>query len=276
MPVTATEKFESRRLTAGDDATLELVYTVAGTDDESEAKIATLAASPERYGSPQNLPYLFRRSVQVEPEGPGLWVATVRYDRQWQVLIHGGGVTRVAGPGDRFEFDTSGGTQHITQSLATPGRYGQAPDNQGAIGVSQTAVEGTDIVVPVFNFSETHHFLDISWSQRREIAELTGKVNQSAFRGFSPGEVLFLGASGGRRNSFDDTPWSVTFRFAASPNRSNFAVGPINVSSKKGWEYMWIRYAPSDDAESGTRIKRPVGVYIERVYEEANFSGLKI
>ena len=276
MPINVTEKFESRRLTSGDDATLELTYTVTGTDDEGAVKSAVLASSPERYGSPQNLPYLFRRKVRVEPEGPELWIATVLYDREWEVLISSGGVTRVAGPDDRFDFDTSGGTQHITQSLATPGRYGQAPDHQGAIGVSQTAVEGTDIVVPTVNFSETHHFIDVTWAYRRAIAELTGKVNKSAFRGFDPGEVLFLGASGSRRNSFDDAPWSVTLRFAASPNRSNFAVGPINVSSKKGWEYMWIRYAPSDDAESGTRIKRPVGVYIERVYEEANFSGLKI
>jgi len=276
MSITCTEKFESRRLTTGDDPTLVLAYTVAGTDDEAEAKNCVMAASPERYGAPDNLPYLFRQSVEVEPEGPGLWSATARYDRNWEVLVAGGGVVRVAGPDDRFDFDSSGGTQHITQSLATVARYGQAPDFGGAIGVSQTAVEGADIVVPEFNFSESHRFQAISQSYRRTLVGLTGKTNNAPFRGFAAGEVLFLGASGSRRNSFHDTPWDVTFRFAASPNREDISVGSITGIAKKGWEYMWVRYAAADDADAGVRVKRPVGVYVERVYDEANFAGLGV
>ena len=42
MSVTVTEKFESRRLTTGENATLELAFNVFGTDDEAEAKQALL------------------------------------------------------------------------------------------------------------------------------------------------------------------------------------------------------------------------------------------
>jgi hypothetical protein len=254
-------------LITGENASLELVFNVFGTDDEGEAKQAVLAASPETYGSSRDRPYLCRQGVQLEPEGPQLWNATVRYDRNWDQPI---------AAQDSFEFDTTGGTQHITQSLATMARYGAAPNCYGAIGVSQTAVEGVDIVVPVFNFSETHHFSSVSWSYRRRIADLTGKVNDSSFRGFDRGEVLFLGASGSRRDSYVSTPWELTFRFAAQPNRGDIHVGGIGHIYKKGWEYMWIRYAAADDEATGVRIKRPVAVYIEKVYREASFSGVRV
>jgi hypothetical protein len=45
-----------------------------------------------------------------------------------------------------------GGTQHITQSLATIQKYaaaGTAPDFGGAIGVTHDSVEGVDITVPM-------------------------------------------------------------------------------------------------------------------------------
>lgn len=79
-----------------------------------------------------------------------------------------------------------------------------------------------------------------------------------------------------RRNNYSDAPWEVTFRFARSPNQSGLAIGSIGGIAKRGWEYLWIRYAAQDDAGTGTRIKRPVGVYVERVYDEAFFSELRI
>ncbi len=44
---------------------------------------------------------------------------------------------------------------------------------------------------------------------------LTACVNSDGFKGFAPGEVLFLGASGTQRGQED---WEITFKFAASPN----------------------------------------------------------
>jgi hypothetical protein len=39
-------------------------------------------------------------------------------------------------------------------------RRRRAPDFGGAIGVTADGVEGVDITVPVFQFSETHYFTD--------------------------------------------------------------------------------------------------------------------
>ena len=70
--------------------------------------------------------------------------------------------------------------------------------------------------------------------------------------------------------------WEITFRFAASPNRTGLTIGDIKGIDKKGWEYMWVRYADSEDAAARAIVKTPVGVYVEQVYEDGDFMGLEI
>jgi hypothetical protein len=174
-------------------------------------------------------------------------------------------------------LDTGGGTQHITQSRATVSKHAPvgetAPDFKGAIGVTTDSVEGTDITIPVFNFAETHYVPTAAVTDGYKLAlfNLTGKVNSAAFRGFQPGEVLFLGASGSKRGKDD---WEITFRFAASLNVAGLGVGDIVGIDKKGWEYLWVRYADAED--ENVLVKQPIAAYVEQVYQEADFSGLGI
>ncbi len=39
---------------------------------------------------------------------------------------------------------------------------------------------------------------------------------------------------------------------------------------------MWVRYADAEDAVAKAIIKKPVAVYVEKVYEEGDFSTLGI
>ena len=110
-------------------------------------------------------------------------------------------------------------------------------------------------------------------SYKAILRSLTGKVNNASFKGFSAGEVLFLGASGSKRG---DDDWEISFRFAASENRSYITVGDITGVAKKGWEYMWVRYADAEDDEAKAIVKKPVAVYIEKVYEEGSFGAFGI
>lgn len=101
------------------------------------------------------------------------------------------------------------------------------------------SVEGVDIDVPVYHFSETHYLpLTCRPEQSSVVAKrprprrgrrhvkglpdaivtpaysgtqfnLTGKVNGGAFKGFAAGECLFLGAAGAKRGSGD---WPLTQR----------------------------------------------------------------
>ena len=269
MSIVCTEKIDSRQLTDGQSA--ELVYTIAGTADEAAALAALKATAPAALGG------LKRQPVSVEPvhvdtSNPGscIWTGTAAYAPRERAEPPQTGESV-------FNFDTGGGTQHITQSLQTVARYpsGTAPDFKGAIGVTHDSVEGVDITVPVYNFSETHYVpaAQVTAAYKAAVFQLTGRVNSAAFKGFATGECLFLGASGSRRGAED---WEITFRFAGSPNRTGLAVGAITGIAKKGWEYLWVRYADAEDTGSHTLVKSPLGAYVERVYEEGNFSALGI
>jgi len=204
-------------------------------------------------------------------------------------------------------FDTGGGTAHKTQADGTPGpvekRYPNsdtapalpprelAPDQKGAIAVDASGVQGVDVVIPSLTWTETYdvpsRYVDTSYI--RNLSRLTGTVNNAAFRGFQPGEVLFLGASGSqdwdaRRG---DGPWTLSFKFVQSPNAGPGNTGPntqntlppitignISNIAKKGHEYLWVRY--EDDVRNEALVKEPKYVYVNKVYREENFSQLGI
>ena len=268
MP-TLTEKLDSREWSGG---SVTFHYILRGTSDDLTAKALLLSSTPSTYDG------LEREHPTLEPiwvdtsAGSGEWDCTVRYSPPEDLPPETGESS--------FSFDTGGGTQHVTQSIETvskhaPGGGVFAPDFKGAIGVTHDNVEGVDITVPVYSFSETHYLPDaqVTLAYRGTLFGLTGKTNNAPFKGLAGGECLFLGASGSKRGADD---WEITFRFAASPNRTGITVGDIDGISKKGWEYMWVRYADAEDAVAKAIVKKPVAVYIEKVYEEGNFAGLGI
>ena len=268
---TLTEKLDSRERYIGEFAdsdpreSITFHYILDGVTDDSTAKTLLLNSTPATYDG------LVRDECELEPmhidtvDGIGKWACTVRY------------VTPEFEVGDSvFVFDTGGGTQHITQSLDTVGYYGVVgftPSNKGAIGVTPDGVEGVDIVVPVYRFSEMHWlsaaFVDAAY--RATLFDLTGKVNNASWNGFAAGEVLFEGAAGSKRGTGD---WEIAFRFAASPNVTGLAVGDITGIDKKGWEYLWVRYVDGVDAAAKAPIRTPKYAYVEKVYEERDFSAL--
>ena len=177
-----------------------------------------------------------------------------------------------------FAFDTGGGTMHRNQSLKTVSKVpNDAPDFNGAIEVDNEGnVNGVDVTMPVLNFTETRTMNGsrVTTSYKKTVAALTGTVNSSSFRGFSAGEVLFLGASGTKRSKKPNAPWEITFRFAVSPNQSSLQVGKLKVSNKKGWDYLWVRYADKVAENRKNVIKEPVAAYVEQVYPTGDFGNL--
>ena len=262
MPVTIDEKFDSRESTVGvDSPSVDLLYVVQGTEDDSVVRTTVEANIPAMYAG------LVFQDYHISPQGDGVWEVSVRYGKREPKQT-----------GDSsFSFDTGGGTTHITQSLQTVGSYAPptktAPNFKGAIGVSHDSVEGTDITVPVYSFAETHYLAiaAVTGAYKATLFALTGRVNDGNFKGFAAGEVLFLGASGAQRGEED---WEITFRFAASPNVTGLSIGDITSVNKKGWEYIWVRYADAEDQD--VLVKQPIAVYVERVYEEGDFAALGI
>jgi len=271
MPVTFHELASSRVHETGSNGTRELKYVAMGSSDDVEVRSQAESQLPTAYDGVGN------RRIRVEPvdSNHGLWEVTASYrtNESQQESPQAGDSS--------YAFDTTGGTQHITQSKQTVSGYGAPgipaiPDFDEAIGVTEDGVEGVDVTIPVFSYTETHFIpaASVTSGYVNTLFQLTGKVNASGFKGFAAGEMLFLGASGAKRASEDF--WEITYRFACSANATGLAVGPITGIAKKGWEYLWALYEDVEDDDAKRIVKRPVAAYVERVYDTANFGGLGI
>jgi len=179
---------------------------------------------------------------------------------------------------ETLAFSTTGGTQRITQSRGTTAYVasGTAPDFKGAIGVSKDAVEGVDIIAPVFSFQKTRTFpaYYVTNAYVKLLSDATGTINSAAFLGFAAQEVLFVGAEG--RQKSPDQPWVITYHFKAGPNLTGITVGTISSIAKKAWQYLWVLYQDVEDTSAKYLTKRPIAAYVEDVYRQTNFSTLGV
>lgn len=215
---------------------------------------------------------LWVESYSIAFLGDNAWQVTINYEKT-------GAEPSTPDPMKRARsFDTTGGTQHITQAEAER-KYGtNAPDQQNAIAVDGNGVNGVDIVVPSLQWQEQYDVPNayINATYVRNLAGLTGTTNNAAFRGFEAGEVLFLGCSGSQEwdSEKGSGPWSLSYRFVANKNVTGETIGSISSIEKKGHEYLWVRY---EDSVSGSNLlKTPKAVYVNRVYKETNFALLGI
>ena len=304
MPLTWVEDSTSRsatiyRLGRKDSSTRSRVWNVIGTSDEDvlHADINTKITSLYAYWTYPGQPLVRLRAEQysVSYQGDDSWLVTVNYEK-----IGADDPTQV-GPLKRVRsFDTTGGTQTVTQSrggAAGESVWGPAgqlqgqnkPSMYGAINVDDRGVNGVDIVVPQLTWTESYDVPSsyVTSAYIRAVHLLTGTVNLAAFRGFLKNEVLFLGMTG--QQEWDaqrgDGPFSLSYRFSATPNRGNEAfgaslppeaIGDIAAYNKYGHDFLWVKYASQDDQNNNIVIRKPLFVYINKVYPDGDFSKLVI
>jgi len=273
MSIVVAEKPDSRSfVTGGKNPTIDLEFLITGSSSDADVKAALVTESPAMWGG------LVRKTASVDPvnidgsnEDNCIWEGVVHY-----VLPEKKEDPPETGDSS-FSFDTGGGSQHITNSIQTVHSYPNpgAPSFDGAINVTDDGVQGVDITVPVYNFSETHILSDatVTTGYKYTLFSLTGKTNNDSFKGFAPGECLFLGAAGSKRGEGD---WEVHFKFAASLNANDITIGSITGIVKKGWEYLWVRYKDKKDSATNIPVKVPASVYVEQVYKEGNMANLEI
>lgn len=263
-----------------------LAYVVQCTPDAGSGvyptqvavQAAVIAAAPLSYGG------LPAQDCKVEHLTDALYLCEVQYQRQQnkeQEPETGGPV---------IDFDTTGGTQHITVAKATTSYVptgGTARDVKNVIGDDGKKVHGVDIGYGVYRFGEEWFLLDTGYpttnpsgqyaatacsaTYRAILKGLTYKTNAAAFRGFAIGEVLFEGASGRRVKG---GMFAVNYKFAVSPNAANVAVGDITVTAKKGWQYLDVRMKDSANADRIVQI--PAQANVHTVYDSGDFSALAI
>lgn len=285
MPFTYDELHDDvDQTTEYNKTTITASYVVEADASESEAEMRADAVT---YFSGTQYDGLFFSKIRVnERIGDSRWRISVEYNGR------GDWYNEIANE-NSFEFDTSGGTQHIRSSLETRNKYGDFPaELDGVVGWDGDSVEGVDITVPVFNWRLTYSPSVLPALYGQLCMNLTGKVNSASFFGWDEGEVLFMGATA-KRNGSDG--WQLEWKFASSPNRLLESYnGPIYVPGivyvagddipegssegdpipcqKYGWDYLWVGYEKVDDSAAKKTIPKPLFVYVEKVYPEADLN----
>lgn len=271
MPATLLEMFEGRSESVSGRMAATIPYAIIGAADEAEARAAALASIPTAYnGIPRNSISLSERINATT------WRAIATYQQP-----DGSGGSDTATLENTYTFETGGGQQNVKQSnTGYSKRYTVAEPSgattESAINFDKENVNGVDIVVPVFQWSETYWFspTTVDEDYKAVVALCTGQINDRTFRGYPAGEVLFLGASGTKHgNSW----WQITFKFARERNRTSLPIGNsgITVASKLGWQYLWIRYEDALEGSGAAKhlIKKAAAAYVEDVYTATDLAG---
>jgi hypothetical protein len=269
MGLTFHERIESRKGEDGEAPWRELVYDLRGTSSDTLARSTAATSTPATY---DELP---RQTIDVDP----VWVDSVTGNGHWTVTVRYGRSSPRETGDSAISFRIGSTSQHVTQSLSRIAKYpAGAPDCKGAINVTSDAVEGVDIDLPAYEWSETHYIAaaSVTAQYRATLAAIkAAPINSGTFRGFAAGEVKFLGATGSKRG---DADWEITFDFIQSPNVTGRTIGGITGIAKTGWQYLWVLYKDAVDtgAAPPKLVKVPAAVYIEQVYASSDFAGLGI
>lgn len=264
---------------------VELRFLVRSMEGFADAEAKGIELAPLYYDGHR------RGSLRCTPVGGGWYQIAVAYGNDGANAYEDygfetdDGVTFVPAG---ISVDTTGATELITQAWSDsedPEAYvGKYPDEgqstYGAINVSGNQVNGVNVTVPAFNWTETwlvpaKYLLvgdDVNDPYAKKLRSMTGKVNSDDFRIFKPGEVLFLGGRFDANAGQSMVP--VTYSFSARERREAFFIGDIEVGVKDGWDHLWVQYETPEDATS--EFKKPRFVYVDRIYERLPYTDLKI
>lgn len=253
-------------------------WVVTFADDEIAAAQAALLTLPPYYRSLA----LERVSVSSR-EGMTTWKVDVEYSSQQSKPISAV-QSNLEDP--EVSYTLSGETKHITQSLSTRGKTADGIDingtgaitvvDNGVIGVEKDSVKGADILVPVVTFSETHYFLkkNVTRALRTNWESMFARTNNTLFRGYEVGEVLFEGCQTTVKGGAEGVV-PVTFQFKRRANVKDEDIGGI-VLDVKGWELVDMRYKDELNTTSKRTEKTPSKVLLHTVYKSGNFADLGI
>lgn len=237
-------------------------FIASGYSDEAAAIAAVHAAS----ACPTTIDDLDRVDDETQ--------ASEFHYQEWSVSVRWRLFTPSSGLNYSFQI---GGTSIFREYANSTASYGSAPipdfgnainwDGERVNGVTLPHQSGFEFVIPA-----RKPIADVDNAYVTAVADLYLTVNDATFEGFPAGEVLFLGLSGTRVGEND---WQLYYRFGRSKNLSSITVDGVSVTSKEGWDYLWVHYKPAEDG-NGWEAVEPAGVYVQSVFDDGDFDGLEI
>lgn len=286
MPVVLDLEHGYPKLKGGRNASAEWSWKIFGASGWAEAYAALYAAVIVDPGLTffTGLNTLTLQSLDAEPIVPvgptvDVWQGKATYGIDDGSTGNPNGPDQEPGDPPVIDWDTQGATEHLTQAIAQRdyGWSGETPPSfDDAIGVTADGVEGVDVPVPHFKWSEKYTF-DASFADfayaKTIVQPMTGATNSAPFRQFAPLEVTFLGARGTRKGY---ELVEVTYQFEAGRTVTNQQIGSVEGVLKFGSEYLWTTYVEDKRGTPPRAVKIPKSVHVAQVKPEMDFIALGI
>lgn len=255
--------------------------TIDGTGKLTEAVIQYLVF--EAFDEEEALNYAFSAVPKKLEDLKMLSIGIVERQSEdiFQVEVSYG-INRLAGDEDDEEeeatvnFDCTTGSGHVT-SAVYPVKVYRGPDIGKVIGWNGKMDNGSEISgceIPVATLTESYSKVMkvstvLSNSFRRKILKLTSRVNNTSFKGWEAGEVMFLGCSYAAPQK-GAKKVIVNFNFAIRENQ----VEDIDGTSVfvRGWDHLDVISKPT--FQNGQPSVEVTGIYVAQVSLDANFNTL--
>lgn len=273
--ILVVERWQSR---SGDQDSIDLTYTVSGTDVRADAAAAVLDESPTEFDGLRRDP----AAPYLDQVAQDAWHARVTYTNRPATIP-----PEPATGDSTLRIVYGQGSAHITEALSQT-FIGEPTEGIGnSIGVTDDGVEGVDVVAPGMQIALTKYFSKSSITQEflRNLYLLSPSMNANSMTvsgsgitvPFGAGECLYVGAELSARYSQDDI--EVTYILMGSPNKTitvpSIQTGPKDID-KRGWDYIWFRYVTGLTDGEKLVVKRPVSAYVSQTYELSDFSALNL
>ena len=179
-------------------------------------------------------------------------------------------------------FNCGGGTRHVTtaikQMMACKSNAptidignginwnGQYGDNSEFAGVDVPSADLQETYTKVMKISS------LTTAFRRKVAGLVGCVNVNTFKGWEPGEVMFLGCSFSGVDRARERV-SVSFNFSIKPNEKNVKLEDIPLGNVAGWDYVWTLKPKTTWSNNSVKTELQYA-FVAQVAPRKNFSAL--
>lgn len=279
------------------ESTASKLYIVQNAPTEEEAVKAVYDFAPRYIESPDGSRTIPKKSASVnERLGEANWKVTVEYaydtnstatsEEEEANSVSSGG-SESTSPEVCFQCSTT--SQTVTLPISQwmlYSRSGVAPGG-GALPISQIPIgwngrtnnefAATGVDIPVADLREQYtrimkYSTVRSSSWRRKMASCTGRINNGVFKGWNPGEVMFLGCSYTTPQD-SDAQVKVTFDFLIRTNESNASIAGIDIGAVRGHDYVW---AVTDNASASSVTGQVKYIFRSQVARYADFDILGI
>lgn len=273
-------KFGSRR----DQDSSKLEFVLVGTSIKSEAEAYALANLPPYDGHRSSDSFRLR---WLGNGRTGVWLVVANYKgRTIKTVVEEPDDPNLPTPTTRetgIQFNIGGNSELMTHSLQTMDRVDApgetAPDFKQQINVIDGKPEGVE--VNPASLAESSFTIDLEvplelvTNEALSAIETTARcVNSITFRGRPRGEVLFWGLRGTARPG--EVYADLSFEFFVRKNITYEFIGVFAPIDKLGWEYVWIYQEQREDQANELVIEKPVGLYVERLFEFDAFDKLGV